>query len=264
LITTSEVIGRNLILAPQANLMKTIFTPLLLILLSISAQSQQTQTISIKLYGKTSDYRDRKVIYYTLNDEPFSTKKTITLRKDKSYVFDLSKTVYKNATTGSLVFTFDSVSNPSDEYACVQKISLDGLYAHAKQTGKKALDLRTDLDMSYNCTSTVYYGAEGDEEKFVGRYTVTSGDTTFSIKLDKGLYHYSSTYSPASKYLTSKETGSWNYNAEKQTLQLNTWYRFDSSIGIMISENRHRVFKVVSSPAGLQFISEDGSKLVKL
>jgi hypothetical protein len=253
---------RLFILAAQANSMRTVFI-LLLIILSLSAQSQ-TKPISIKLQGKVRDFENRKVIYYTLNNEPFSAKKTIAVRKDTSYVFDLSKTVYKDVTTGSLVFTFDSLSKPWDENACMQKISVDGLYAYAKQTGKKAIDILTDLDMFYNCTSTVYYGAEGDEVKFEGRYTLTSGDTTFSVDLKKSLYHYVSTYSPASKRLTNKETGSWSYDAEKQMLRINTWYQFDNSIGILIAANRNRVFKVVSTSTGLQFVSDDGSKLVKL
>ena len=177
---------------------------------------------------------------------------------------DLSKTVYKNLSSGQLVFAVDSTSSPTDEFSCTHRFNIGEINSFARSAGKKKIDFYSDLIPEYNCITTVVFRAEGREAELVGDYTLQNGDTTYSIKLHQNLYRYSATFSPMSDRFTNLENGSWNFNSEENILRIHTENRLHSAMGIMIVLRKTRAFKVIKTGNRLEFESFDGSTLTKM
>jgi hypothetical protein len=233
--------------------------------IAVSAYSQSKEApVAIRFSGKLNDWKKRPTIYYSMNNEPFSKKRTIQANASMEYKFDLSKTVYKNMTSGKIVFTTDSSSDPLDEDACVHRLDIEQITNYARSKGKKEITIKTDLEMEYNCLSTVMYQAEGIEANFAGRYILQTKDTTYSIELRKPLNGYRSTLSPMNADLISAENGGWSFDSEKNVLKIYTSYRTNPQFGIVRRASTSREFKATQSENGWKFESADGSVLTKL
>lgn len=237
---------------------------LLTCLIVVIAHSQKSKTaIPIKLYGKVENWENQPVLYYTLNDEPFSSKRYVKLDKDMNYTLDLSKTVYKTAVKGKLVFSVDTSNKPSNEDGCMQHLQLEELYNYAQVSGQKQVDMHADLPLTFNCMATVWYGAEDDNEKFAGRYQMQVKDTIYYVKLDRDLFRYTSTFTPSTNDYTNEEWGSWNYD-DNGYLNFNVQYRRNRASGIMIESNLTRKFKVITNSQNRSFQLESaGSYSIK-
>ncbi|MCE3281903.1 MAG: hypothetical protein K0Q66_640 [Chitinophagaceae bacterium] len=219
---------------------------------------------SIQLYGKLEAWNYSPVVYYSMNGDPFTAKRSFRVDTGMNYRFDLSKSVYKKQKTGFIYFAIDTTSDSKSTYGCYHRVSVDSIYAWLKQSRKTRIEIHTDLPVGFNCEGSKWYEAEGPDAGFVGNYSMQSKDTTYDIKLNAALYIYDGFLSPAGPTGTGTEWGSWKYFLETKTLRIFVVYRRNRDAGIILSADWTREFKVVEGTYGRKLVSNDGSVLTRL
>src|SRR5687768_8979888 len=117
--------------------MKPLFS-FMLSLLSLCCFAQPaTKPVNIILTGKVRSFeaKEKPYIYFALTGKKFTLRDRIKMDASEGYIFDLSKTSYKNTTAGVLVFSLDSTYDMNHKYSWVHRIDIGEInkYAAAKK-----------------------------------------------------------------------------------------------------------------------------------
>lgn len=226
---------------------------ILLALFLLTAGSGFAQYLEIS--GKIVWYDlkpEKGKLYYTRTGEQFSAQKFIWYDAQAHYTFKIKLKEIMEQHITDIVFSLDTISKPTDEYACVQRVHVNEIVYDSLFKKAKDIKIVSDLVMDFNCSSSVAYGAEQEgKQHWLGNYSLQHGDTTFSITLGDMFFRYRATLSIAADNYMNSHFGSWEYDGKNGTLTFYIWYLQNQRFGIMAEKRRAISFKVTE--AGREF-----------
>lgn len=240
-----------------------IFYILLSLLIATSSFAQD-----LVLSGKISSYEfnetNKNKIYYTEAGKKFDPKKFILCDAQYNYTFRIPIKKIKAENITAVLFTVDPNTDPTEDYSCVDKIDVGKIIQAPEFSSNKSIKLKADLRPSRPCLMSVYYGASEDgKEKFVGHYTLQSGDTTLYITLRDAMYRYSASIYPPTADLMDEAYGAWGYNEDTQTLILYVNTHSNKRFEIYLDKKYDYSFKVREDNGKLQFEGAGTTTLTK-
>lgn len=227
--------------------MKT-FTFLAFLLFSTAALAQNT--VDVILTGKVISYftQNNEYLYYAASGEKFTKSRSIKLDNGSRYRFELSKTPYKDSTSGELYFSLDS-NHTIKEHACIQKISLTEIIKYAGGKKMKVITLPNDVIPELDCMESAYMEANDQEKPYVGTYQ--SADKKQKLELSLVMNSFK-----------------WNFKLDKDFMdQLKgNWSASDNTIHLKGSFKKNTKFgtiKDVDTDNSLAISNDEGSLILK-
>jgi hypothetical protein len=227
--------------------MKPLLTCLLSFLALNAFSQSKAQPVNIVLTGNVYSFEssEKPYIYFALVGKKFTLRDRIKMDEKTGYVFDLSKTSYKNSASGVLVFSLDTTYKMNDPYSCVHRIDLGEINKYAKAKGLKSLKLKSDLVMDFHCeTSIVSNQAEGGVADFVGKYKQALKDTVRVMELEKGSFIYRDSCNYLDSDLMNGGYGRWDLKENPLSIKVNIWYRINKQFGTMLRKSAEKTYKV--------------------
>lgn len=180
----------------------------------------------------------------------------------QAYMFDLSKTRYKNTTSGILVFTLDSTNDMNGKYSCVHRINLGEINKYANSKKLKAITLTTDLVMEFLCeTGIAEKGAKDEEVQMVGSYQLTAKDTIRTIRLEQDDYAYNASFNYFDKDLMDEWIGGWSYRYGDLVLRAS--FRINRKFGTMLPAGYEKTYKIRNENGSMALTPGDGELYVR-
>lgn len=201
----------------------------------------QNLTITGRVF---KEFREKDTLYYVLKEETFSTKSFVLIGTDSVYRISIPLKKIKKGNIETIVFTQRINSSLTDEYACIQKINI----GKALTTGKldeKNPTIITDVLPFENCSTRMLWGANSDEQKFIGTHNLDN-ETIASITLNDMWKRSVVKYQNLSDNLITEEKGSWKYDMDRKQIKVYTYRQRNPEIGIIISKKKEYVFDVIN------------------
>jgi len=244
--------------------MKPLFTFLFCLPALFNFAQAPSKPVNIILTGKVNSYQaaEKPHIYFAMAGHRFTSRDRIKMDASQAYTFDLSKTRYKNTTSGILVFTLDSTSDMNAKYSCVHRINLGEIIKYANSKKMKAITLTTDLVMEFLCETGIEdKGAKDEEVQMVGSYQFTSKDTVRAIRLEQDDYVYNASFNYFDKDLMNEWIGRWSYRYGD--LVLRAWFRINRNFGTMLPAGYEKTYKTRNENGSMALTSADGEQYVR-
>lgn len=246
--------------------MKPLYTCLLLLLSFCSFAQSKSKPVHIKLSGKVISFEsaEKPYVYYALIGDKFTIRNRFKMDASQKYSFDLSKTVYKNTTTGVLVFSLDSTYDMKHRFSCVHRINLGEINKYAGSKNMGSITLRSDLVMNWMCESSIMErGANEREAWIVGRFKQDVNDTTRMLELKQSGYEYTDSSNLNDKDLMNASFGNWEWNSDEKGISVFTLYRLNKQFGTMLSLGEKKEYKIGNENGKIVLVPQGGKSFVR-
>jgi hypothetical protein len=247
--------------------MKPLFTFVLSLLTFFSFAQSNPKPVNIKLTGRVISFEadEKPYIYYSLVGKKFTIRNRIKMDSTFRYTFDLSKTIYKNATNGVLVFSLDTTYDMNNKHSCVHRIDLGEINKYATAKKMKSINLRSDLVMNWMCEASIMAeGATEDESYVIGQYNQLVNDTTYTLELKRSGYEFRGSSNVNENDFMNASYGKWGHVSGERAISIFVEYRLNKQFGTMLYTGEKKIYKidkekdrmVLVPPAGKSFVRE--------
>lgn len=217
---------------------------LLYCLFSITGNFAQTPSITLKGKVWFGDAEKVPKVYYAMMGQPFKATQAITYDEDLNYQFTLPATFLKNATSKKLVFTIDMKDNSADSNLYLFSINISGLFDELNAQKKTTWEVPTDLLVGFE-NREGGYELDDKARPFLGNYTLTCGDSIYTIELVENSQYYKATLVSPTGELLYMEVGSWTYNDYYKVLELSAEIMKNPAYNLRKRVSINRSFKVL-------------------
>jgi len=219
---------------------------------------------NVILNGTISSYSNNKHFYYS-NDlyAKIDTNQKVFVKGDNQYSFDLSKTPFKNSKVDKLYFGWELNKEGQIANGCYSEINIAVIRDYCSKNKLKAITLKNDFNLTFNCESTIAEEFSAEQEKLAGNYKMVLNDTIYNFKLSTDMLSIiSGDYTPTDKNFCNKLWGWWGYNNTEKELNFSVQYFRNKDWGIYINANCIFSFTVTKNESGKFIFKNSNDKII--
>jgi hypothetical protein len=246
--------------------MKPLFTFILSLLTFFSFAQSNPKPVNVKLTGRVISFEadEKPYIYYSLVGKKFTIRNRIKMDSAFKYTFDLSKTIYKNATNGVLVFSLDTTYDMNHKYSCVHRIDLGEINKYAAAKKMKSISLRSDLVMNWMCEASIMEERATENEAYViGQYNQLVNDTTRTLELKQSAYEFRGSSNVNENDLMNASYGKWAHVSGESAISVFTEYRLNKQFGTMLYTGEKKIYKIGNEKGRMVLVPPIGKSFVR-